>query len=64
MLTLIFPAPGRELKSPYKPPRALIEEMASPTFEGAACSLCQDAFDPSESVINSGGELWHQRCFV
>ncbi|KAI6660907.1 LIM and senescent cell antigen-like-containing domain protein 1 [Oopsacas minuta] len=30
----------------------------------ARCSLCKEMFQASEKLINSGGEVWHEKCFV
>ncbi|CAG0894766.1 unnamed protein product [Darwinula stevensoni] len=28
------------------------------------CSHCHENFEPKEQIVNSNGQLWHQRCFV
>jgi hypothetical protein len=28
------------------------------------CTLCQDPFGRDENIINSGGQVWHEGCFV
>lgn len=30
----------------------------------ASCLRCQARFGPAERVVHSGGELYHERCFV
>ena len=31
---------------------------------GMVCTLCQDPFGRDENIINSGGQVWHEGCFV
>ncbi|GCB78881.1 hypothetical protein scyTo_0020725 [Scyliorhinus torazame] len=30
----------------------------------ATCGRCRTHFDPSERIVNSNGELYHEKCFV
>ncbi|TRY91700.1 hypothetical protein DNTS_003340 [Danionella cerebrum] len=32
-------------------------------LDSAECSRCRSGFDPAERILNSGGELYHMRCF-
>ena len=29
-----------------------------------SCALCGDLFSVNENMVNSGGQVWHQKCFV
>lgn len=31
---------------------------------GGVCTLCQDPFEPSDGMVNAGGHVWHEGCFV
>ena len=31
---------------------------------GMVCTLCQEAFGRDENILNSGGQVWHEACFV
>lgn len=28
------------------------------------CRRCDEGFEPTEKIVNSGGDLWHTQCFV
>lgn len=30
----------------------------------AACERCKSGFAPTEKIVNSNGELYHEQCFV
>jgi len=30
----------------------------------AICTRCHEGFDVTEKIVNSGGDVWHPRCFV
>uniref|UniRef100_A0A8C4WBS9 LIM zinc-binding domain-containing protein n=1 Tax=Gopherus evgoodei TaxID=1825980 RepID=A0A8C4WBS9_9SAUR len=36
----------------------------SDALANAVCERCQARFDPSERIVNSNGELYHENCFV
>ncbi|XP_021565983.1 LIM and senescent cell antigen-like-containing domain protein 2 [Carlito syrichta] len=36
----------------------------SDALANAACQRCQARFAPSERIVNSNGELYHELCFV
>lgn len=29
-----------------------------------SCYLCGEPFSVNENMVNSGGQVWHQKCFV
>ena len=31
---------------------------------GGVCNLCKDPFGPEEGMVNTGGNIWHEDCFV
>ena len=31
---------------------------------GAVCSLCDDGFGAEERMVNSNGQILHERCFM
>ena len=31
---------------------------------GGVCNLCQETFGPSDGMVNAGGFVWHEGCFV
>ncbi len=31
---------------------------------GAVCSLCEDGFAAEERMVNSNGQILHERCFM
>ncbi|XP_019855906.1 PREDICTED: LIM and senescent cell antigen-like-containing domain protein 1 isoform X2 [Amphimedon queenslandica] len=31
---------------------------------GGYCNLCQDPFEPTDGMVNAGGHVWHETCFV
>ena len=31
---------------------------------GGVCYLCQEQFDRTEGMVNAGGQVWHEGCFV
>lgn len=36
----------------------------SNALANAVCQRCQARFAPSERIVNSNGELYHEHCFV
>lgn len=33
-------------------------------FDNVQCFRCAEPFEVEEQIVNSGGEVWHQDCFV
>lgn len=36
----------------------------SDALANAVCERCHSRFDPTERIVNSNGELYHENCFV
>ncbi|KAL7990734.1 hypothetical protein Chor_014164 [Crotalus horridus] len=36
----------------------------SDALANAVCERCRARFDPTERIVNSNGELYHENCFV
>ncbi|XP_067949220.1 LIM and senescent cell antigen-like-containing domain protein 1 isoform X2 [Watersipora subatra] len=41
-----------------------LDMQLGPDGKVAICSRCNEGFSSSEKIVNSGGEVWHPRCFV
>lgn len=39
------------------------DDMAA-TLGNVMCFRCGEGFQVNEQIVNSGGEIWHQECFV
>ena len=44
--------------------RAKTSTMEPRLDPGMMCTLCQDPFGRDENIVNSGGQVWHEGCFV
>lgn len=43
---------------------ALLPSNMSDALANAVCDRCRARFDPTERIVNSNGELYHEDCFV